>query len=303
LRQNMHIFRDTRQLPAVLRGAALALGNFDGVHRGHATLIARTRALSPVVGVLTFSPHPRLITQPDLPPFLLTSSEAKMAILEKLGVDFCIELPFTAALAAMAAEDFVADILAARLGARHLVFGHDFRFGQKRKGDVDLLRRLEYRHGFTVNPVAPVTDESGRLFSSSLIRDRLRAGDVDGAARSLGRAWSIHIPAYAFTAHDDGRATIVFRFGNHVRPAAGSYAVRVGGGSNAEAVLRLSGDDDLGRLQVPDAGAIHGEPITLEFVRFLGKDADPAEWELSRDAARVPALSGPTQAHFAQARP
>ncbi|HEY0266287.1 MAG TPA: hypothetical protein VGC16_06010 [Rhizomicrobium sp.] len=295
----MHIFRDDRALPAALRGAALALGNFDGVHRGHAALLDKARSLSATVGLLTFSPHPRLVTQPGLPPFLLTSSDAKMAILERLGVDFCVELPFTPALAATAAEDFVADILAARLGARRLVFGHDFRFGQKRKGDVDLLRRLEARHGFTAHPVAPVTDEGGRLYSSSLIRECLRAGDVDGAARALGRAWSLPVPAFALTAHDDGGATILFRLDNHVRPAAGAYAVRVGE-NRAEAILRVSDGDDLGRLHVRDGKAVRGNPVTLEFVAFLGKDADFARDSI-RDSVRVPAQAGYGQAHFAQA--
>jgi riboflavin kinase/FMN adenylyltransferase len=284
----MQIFRDDRALPDALRGAALALGNFDGVHRGHAALIAKARTLSPAVGLLTFSPHPRLVTQPGLPPFLLTSSDAKMAILQDLGVDFCVELPFNATLAATAAEDFVADILAARLGARHLVFGHDFRFGQKRKGDVELLRRLEARYGFTSHPVAPVMDEEGRLFSSSLIREHLRAGDIEGAARLLGRSWTIHIPAFAFTAHEDG-ATIIFRFGNHVRPAAGTYAVRLAG-ENAEASLRISDGDDLGRLHVRGADSLHGNPIMLEFIAFLEKDVEPA---------RISAQAH--QPHFAQA--
>jgi len=284
----MQIFRDDRALPDALRGAALALGNFDGVHRGHAALIAKARTLSPTVGLLTFSPHPRLVTQPGLPPFLLTSSDAKMAILQDLGVDFCVELPFNATLAATAAEDFVADILAARLGARHLVFGHDFRFGQKRKGDVELLRRLEARYGFTAHPVAPVMDEEGRLFSSSSIREHLRAGDIDGAARLLGRSWSLHIPAFAFTAHEDG-ATIVFRFGNHVRPAVGTYAVRLAG-ENAEASLRISDGDDLGRLHVRGADSLHGNPITLEFIAFLEKDVEP-----------VHASAQAHQPHFAQA--
>jgi riboflavin kinase/FMN adenylyltransferase len=289
----MQIFRDDHVLPDSLRGAAVALGNFDGVHRGHAALIAKARSLSPVVGLLTFSPHPRLVTQPSQPPFLLTSSETKMAILEGLGVDFCVELPFTSALAATAAEDFAAEILAAQLGAGHLVFGHDFRFGRKRTGDVDLLRRLEPRHGFTAHAIAPVTDEGGRLFSSSAIRECLRAGDIDGAARLLGRAWSIHIPAFAFTAHDDGGATIVFRFGNHIRPAAGSYAVRVVGDSRAEAVLRISENDDLGRLHVRDVDGIHGNPIALEFVALLERDA------ASREPVRVPPTAQ-TRSHFAQ---
>lgn len=284
----MQIIRDKRALPDALRGAALALGNFDGVHRGHAALIAKARSLLSRVGLLTFSPHPRLLTQPGLAPFLLTGSEAKMAILQSLGVDFCVELPFDAALAATAAEDFVGDILAARLGARHLVFGHDFRFGQKRKGDVELLRRLEARHGFTVHPVAPVKDEEGRLFSSSLIREHLRAGDIDGAARLLGRSWSIHIPAFAFTAHQDG-ATIVFRFGNHLRPAAGTYAVRLVG-ENLQASLRISDGDDLGRLHVRGAEHLHGNPITLEFIAFMEKDVEP-----NRASAPAP------QPHFAQA--
>lgn len=278
----MQIFRDALNLPEPLRGAALALGNFDGVHRGHAALIQRARALSPCVGVLTFSPHPRLVTQPGIPPFLITPGPAKMAALAGLGVDFCIELPFTRELAATPADAFVSRVLA-RTGARHLVFGHDFRFGSKRDGDAALLRSLEDRFGFTAHAVEPVLDEAGQRYSSTAVRGYLRTGDMDAAARCLGRAWALDIGAYALSAHDG--AHLVFRFGPCVKPAAGLYAVRLDGVAAGGAVLRVESDDDLGRLHLGDADMVQGQPLRLEFSAYLG----PAR---AGDAAWTPSPEG-----------
>lgn len=264
----MRIYRDQPELPEDFRAAALVLGNFDGVHRGHAALIQRARSLSDRVGVLTFSPHPRLVVQPAVAPFLITPGNARMTALADLGVDFCIELTFDLALAAMPAEVFVSDIVA-KTGAGHLVFGQDFRFGHKRGGDAALLNRLESRHGFTAHAMSPVLDGGGARYSSSAVRAFLRAGDVDGAARCLGRRWQLDIGSHALSAHDG--TNLVFRFGPCLKPAPGLYSVRLDGAATGEAVLRVEEGDDLGRLHPATAHISHGQSLRLEFRSYLGR--------------------------------
>jgi len=171
------------------RGAAVAIGNFDGVHLGHQSVIALARAAAAEIGaplgIVTFEPHPRAFFAPDGPAFRLMNAEARAHRLEKLGVEQLYELPFDAALAALDAEAFVRDVIAGGLGVRHLVAGADFRFGKGRGGDVDLLRRLGPELGFGVTVAPLVTDAAGD-YSSTAIRQALTDGRPEDAARMLG---------------------------------------------------------------------------------------------------------------------
>lgn len=265
----MHVFRKIEDLSEEARGATLVLGSFDGVHRGHAALISAARVHPHRVGVLTFSPHPRLLVQAAQPPFLLTPGREKHAALQRLGVDLCVELPFTREFASVAAEDFVAHILVEGLAAKHLIVGDNFRFGAGRKGDAALLQELGASSGFTVERIASVLDENGQAYSSTRIRECLRAGDLIGAAAILGRPWSIQLSI------QDGlggeRAS--FHFGERLKPLAGLYSVRL---RHAEALpveahLSVSQDDDIGRLELgPEAVLYEADGVTLEFVDFLG---------------------------------
>ena len=171
------------------QGAAVAMGNFDGVHLGHQSVLALARAaaagLSAPLGVVTFEPHPRAFFQPDAPDFRLMSADARATRFEKLGVEQLYELPFNGELASKTAEDFVRDVLRDGLGIRHLVVGADFRFGKGRTGDAKLLQKMGETHGFGVTIAPLVTDAQGD-YSSTAIRKELREGKPECAARILG---------------------------------------------------------------------------------------------------------------------
>jgi riboflavin kinase / FMN adenylyltransferase len=171
------------------RGAAVAIGNFDGVHLGHQSVIALARAAAAErdvpLGVVTFEPHPRAFFAPDGPAFRLMNAETRAHRLEKLGVGQLYEIPFDAELAAMEAEAFVERVLVHGLGIRHLVAGEDFRFGKGRRGDGALLRRKGAAEGFGVT-LAPLVSEAGSDVSSTAIRAALSEGRPEDAARMLG---------------------------------------------------------------------------------------------------------------------
>lgn len=176
-------------LPQTARGAAVAMGNFDGVHLGHQSVIALARAasgqLNCPLGVITFEPHPRAFFASAAPAFRLMNADARAHRLEKLGIDQLFELPFNAGLASMAAEEFVQSILTAGLGIRHLVVGADFRFGKGRTGDAAMLQNIGPDLGFGVT-IAPLVSDEQSDFSSSAIRTALSEGRPEDAARILG---------------------------------------------------------------------------------------------------------------------
>ena len=193
-----------RDLPPGDRGAAVAIGNFDGVHLGHQSVLALARAAAAEIdapfGVVTFEPHPRAFFAPDAPPFRLMTAATRARRLARLGVAQLYELRFDASLAGLAAEDFVRDVLASGLGIRHLVAGADFRFGKGRAGDVETLRRLGPGLGFGVSVAPLVSDDQGR-HSSTAIRAALSAGRPEEAARILGHWHRIEGPVM----HGDAR--------------------------------------------------------------------------------------------------
>lgn len=171
------------------RGASVAIGNFDGVHLGHQSVLALARAAAvshgSEYGVITFEPHPREFFNPQGMPFRLMTAQARARRLEKLGVEQYYELPFNADLAGLSPEAFVREVLVDGLGLRHLVAGSDFRFGKKRGGDVALLRQMGAELGFDVTVAPLVSDEEGD-FSSTAIRTALTEGRPADAARILG---------------------------------------------------------------------------------------------------------------------
>lgn len=181
-----------------LAGAVVAIGNFDGLHRGHRGVVARAKALAARLGkpcaVLTFEPHPADFFAKKSVIFRLTSHEAKAAFLERLGLDGIIVLTFDAALAGLSAQAFVEDILVRRLGVSGVVVGYDFHFGAKRQGSPEFLKAEGERLGFAVDIVERIAqDEEGSLdaVSSTATRAALEAGDVELAARLLGHPWFV----------------------------------------------------------------------------------------------------------------
>ncbi|HET8995032.1 MAG TPA: FAD synthetase family protein, partial [Acetobacteraceae bacterium] len=168
----MHIFRDWRDLPGEARGATVALGNFDGVHLGHAALVRAAHAARPDAprAVLTFEPHPREVFRPDDPPFRLTLSAERADALAALGVELLYELPFSPDFSLMPAEIFVSEVLHQGVGARHLVCGPDFAFGQRRGGDTRLLAQRAEALGMGLTLVPLVKDAQGPLSSTRIRR-------------------------------------------------------------------------------------------------------------------------------------
>ncbi len=230
----MRLFRHFSPFPDDARGAVMALGNFDGVHRGHQAVISRSAAVARSErrphGVVTFEPHPRALFRPDDPPFRLTPLRVKAHQLESLGTKLMVSLHFDSGFAERSAENFVTEILHQGLGIGHVVTGYDFVFGKGRAGDAALLQKMGGELGFGVTIVPPVISEAGAAFSATRIRELLVAGQAKAAAALLGRPWEID----GRVEHGDQRGrTIGFptaniALGEYLRPAAGVYAVRAG---------------------------------------------------------------------------
>jgi riboflavin kinase/FMN adenylyltransferase len=226
----MRLFHDWRDLPPEARGAVVALGNFDGVHLGHAHLLHTAHGARPdaPLAVLTFEPHPREFFRPDDPPFRLTLSAERAAALAAFNVTLIYELPFTHEFSLMPAEKFVADVLHAGIGARHLVCGPDFAFGHRRGGDAAFLAARAEALGIGLTVVPLLGDESGEI-SSSRIRRSLQDGYPERANDKLGRPWTIR----GIVAQGDKRGrtlgfpTANISLGRHLEPARGVYAVTV----------------------------------------------------------------------------
>src|SRR5262245_51269840 len=164
----MQIFRHYENLPPSARGAAVVIGNFDGVHRGHQALIARAKTLAPKLGVLVFEPHPQEYFKPDGPRFRLTPFRAKARLLEHFGVDVLYALHFDALMASLTAEAFIDKVLIKGLGASHVVVGSDFQFGKGRGGNVALLQAMA-KGNFDVTVFEPIGTSTETKISSTRI--------------------------------------------------------------------------------------------------------------------------------------
>ncbi|NDU99932.1 bifunctional riboflavin kinase/FAD synthetase [Pseudoroseicyclus tamaricis] len=228
----MRIFRDSLYLDDDARGAAVAIGNFDGVHLGHRAVIdaARDEAerLGAPLGVLTFEPHPRQVFAPDAPPFRLMNAETRAHRLKKIGINYLYELPFTRQLASLTPEAFARDVLAGQLGLSHAVIGGDFRFGQARAGDAAMLAELGERYGFTTS-TAPLLELGGLQVSSTAIREALTEGRPRDAAAMLGHWHRIdgEVIRGDQRGRDLGYPTANLSIAGLHPPRFGVYAVRV----------------------------------------------------------------------------
>lgn len=212
------------------KGAAIALGNFDGLHAGHRAVIESARAeakrLNAPLGVATFEPAPRRHFQPDAPPFRLMTPIRRGLTLDSLGVQATHLLRFDAAMATMTDREFCEHVIVGEIGARSVSVGFDFRFGKGRMGDAESLQKLGAELGFDVRIVAEVQD-GGEKVSSSRIREAIERGDMETAARGLGQLWAID----AIVEHGEKRGrtlgfpTANMQLGEIVHPAHGVYAV------------------------------------------------------------------------------
>ncbi|WP_431302370.1 bifunctional riboflavin kinase/FAD synthetase [Sediminicoccus sp. BL-A-41-H5] len=300
------IVTDWRAAPPEARGATLALGNLDGVHLGHAAVLAAAHQARPdlALGALTFEPHPREHFRPDDPPFRLTLLPAKAAALGAAGARVVVALPFGPELAAMSARDFVEQVLHQGLDAKHLACGPDFAFGHRRGGDVGFLRQIAEELGIGLSIVPHVADGEGTI-SSTRIRRLLQDGYPERAAALLGRPFSIVGPV----THGDARGrTIGFPtanipLGRHLEPARGVYAVRatLPDGRVVPGVANLGrrptlGGDPISRLEAhlfDLAEDLYGQELRVALVAFIREE---------RKFPDFPALVAQIQADAATAR-
>ena len=307
----MRVLRDYAA-PPDLRGAAVAIGNFDGVHRGHRALFRRTREIAAATGrpfaVLTFEPHPRQVFLPDAPPFRLTPFRSKLRLIAAEGADAIFCLRFNRALYGKPADRFIADVLVDGIGIRHAVVGYDFAFGFRRSGRAETLVQAGGEHGFDVTVVEPVTHQDD-VCSSTIIRVNLETGRIRRAAQLLGHWWEVE---GRIRGGDRRGRTIGFPTANlHLRPSAlrpalGVYAVRLaidaGDGSAPEwrdGVANLGrrptfgGDGVVLEVHLFDfAGDLYGRHVRVAFVehlrperKFAGLDALKAQ--IAADGARA----------------
>jgi riboflavin kinase/FMN adenylyltransferase len=301
-----HVLDLDKPVPDALRGRVLALGNFDGVHRGHAELARVACAMAAERGAgaaaLTFEPHPRSVFRPEQPVFRLTPPALKTELLAAVGLAPTFVLPFDRAVAAGTAEAFVDDILLGRLGAAGLVCGYDFHFGKGRTGSPEMLQARGGAAGIPVAVVPPFS-WAGEPVSSSLIRVALEAGDVARAADLLGRPWFVR----GIVAHGDKRGrdlgypTANLHLPRDCRLAYGIYAVRI----RIDGVWH-DGVASFGSRPTFDDGAPRLETFVFDFSGDLyGRQVDVALVARLRGEAKfdsLPALITQMDADSAEAR-
>jgi riboflavin kinase/FMN adenylyltransferase len=283
--KNFRVVRDVANDDA-LRGAVVAIGNFDGVHRGHGAVIAAAQARAGALGrpaaALTFEPHPRAFFKPGEPLFRLTDANNKLRLLAATGLDGAIVLTFDEALAGLTADEFVTRILVERFAVSGAVIGFNFHFGMHRAGSPEFLAAEGKKHGFDV-VVVPRFEDNGRPVSSGPIREALAAGKPDAAAELLGYPWFVS----GTVVHGDKRGReLGFPTANIVPDPAcglrhGIYAVRVGYRGR-----RYDGVASFGRRPMFDAGTVllevflfdfsgdlYGETIDVAFIAFIRDEA------------------------------
>jgi riboflavin kinase/FMN adenylyltransferase len=302
----MEIYEDWRGLPLAARGASVALGNFDGVHLGHAAVLRAAHAARPDAprAVLSFEPHPREFFRPQDPPFRLTLAAERAAALAAQGVDILYQLSFDTALSQLSAEAFIAEVLHEGLGAAQLTCGADFAFGHRRGGNVELLAARAEALGVGLSIVPPVVDAQGPI-SSSRIRRLLQDGYPERAAALLGRPHALR----GVVMHGDAKGrTIGFPtanipLGRHLEPLRGVYAVTARiGGQLVRGVANIGQRPTVGgtesRLEAhffDFAGDLYGQELSVCLRHFLRPEEKFPSFEalkaqILEDAAQARAL-------------
>lgn len=311
-RPHVFVLDGDTPIPDSLRGAVLALGNFDGVHRGHAELARVACALAGEIGreaaAFTFEPHPRSLFSPERPVFRLTSPEVKAELLAAAGLGRSIVLPFNREVAAISAERFVDELLLGRLGAAGLVCGYDFHFGKGRSGSPEMLQARAGAYGIPVKVVPPFSWR-GEPVSSTLIRAALEAGDVARAADFLGHPWFVR----GEIAHGDKRGrdlgypTANMVLARDCRLRYGIYAVRmkldgIWRDGVASFGSRPTFDDGAPRLETflfDFSGDLYGKTVDVALVAWLRGEEKFASLEalieqMDRDSLQARAILAQT---------
>lgn len=278
----MRLLRSIDALPADLRGCALSIGNFDGVHRGHARLIerllAKARDLRGAAVVFTFDPHPVRLLRPESAPPPLTWTDRKAQLLDDLGVTAIIAYPTDEALLALSPEQFFARVVQEKLGARAMVEGPNFFFGRNRAGDINTLTHLCQTADIALEIVPPIS-VGGEIVSSSRVRTAIQAGDVDLARQLLTRPYRVR----GMVTHGAARgAKLGFPTANleaidTLLPAQGVYATRaIVPTGNWPAAVNIGPNptfaDQALKVEahlIGFSGSLYGQPLELEFLSRL----------------------------------
>lgn len=278
----------TADVPERMRGAVVAIGNFDGVHRGHQAVLGHATSIAAERGLracaLTFEPHPRTHFVPDKPIFRLSPRVAKRRLFQAVGLDGCVEMDFNKELAGVEAKDFISGIMCSRLAASHVVVGFDFHFGKGRRGSPEMLAEAGPRCGFDVTVEEAHGDEGGSVFSSSAIRSLLDAGEVEAADEVLGYHWFVtgEVIHGEKRGRDLGFPTANIRLAPECGLRHGIYAVlgRFGG-------RMVPGVASFGRRPQFDNGAPLLEPYFFDFNENLyGREIDVVLVSFLRDEAK-----------------
>lgn len=312
----MDTFRGHTSLSRRLRSAVVAIGNFDGVHRGHAHIFQQARGIAASLGgesvVLTFDPHPAKVLAPAYAPPLITPLARKLELIAQEGIGVTVVEPFDRAFAGKSAEEFVRGVLVDGIGAKHVVVGYDFTFGQKRSGKVQLLGELGRTLGFGVT-VVPQVSVDGIVCSSTKVREFVLEGRVDGATLVLGRAPEVE----GEVVHGDGRGrsigvpTANVRSETELVPKNGVYAgwgERISDGKRWSAAINIGtnptfveGHQVRVEAHLLDCDQdLYGQRLRLGFVarlrdeeRFPSREALVAQIKSDVEATRKRMAHGP----------
>lgn len=305
------LFRDVAGPCLAPRGSVVCIGAFDGVHRGHRAVIDHVRERAAVLNLeavaVSFNPIPRVFFARDAVVPQLSSPTEKVGLLTDAGIDRVLLLRFNAAMAAMSAEDFIARVLVSRLRAREVWVGESFRFGNARRGDPAMLKRVGEAEGFVAKSIEAIVAD-GECISSSRIRKLLAESDFETASRLLGRPFAIggHVVHGQQLGRKLGYPTANLRLGSRVSPVRGIFAVRVYGVSDrpmpAVASLGMrptvNGKEPLLEAHLFDfSGDLYGKKIQVEFVEKLRDEEkfdnlDAMVQQIHRDAAQAREILG-----------
>ena len=293
-------------IPPELRGAILALGNFDGYHLGHQAVVGEALRWAKAEGrpciIATFDPHPVRFFAPDAPPFRLTSLDQRQDLFAAAGADAMLVFHFDSAMAATPAESWVRDVIAGHIGAGGVVTGADFTFGKGRGGNADLLKTLGAEVGLSARALGPVLD-GGASVSSSRIREALAAGDPATATRLLTRPFAVRgrVQKGAQLGRTIGYPTANLEMAHYLRPAYGIYAVRARVLNGAFAGRELLGAANFGIRPMFDpplelleptffdfSGDLYAAEIEVSFAHYLRGEAkfdtlDALKQQIERD--------------------